>query len=280
MTEDDGSRAWSKELRAEPRRRSGRQTSRWLTEEDGGRAVHGEGQNQGFTAEQPANTRQANPVNDTNPSRPTINLQSLPCPPTVPSFTSTRQDLAHISTSQPFDRSAFTASTEYGVSQYTQGIPITNHSTFSHQPLLTITAPDNALNNHSLPNNSIISQSLLHHTKPTTSYTLSPTINDALKIIPPHQFSFTATTEPNLVQPINPSSKSAKSNPTHKITRTGPKHEPTKSTNDPTRTMAAAMEVQTEKKRRRENEKEKDDDSTVIQHFLTAGPGSQDCRDQ
>jgi hypothetical protein len=40
------------------------------------------------------------------------------------------------------------------------------------------------------------------------------------------------------------------------------------------------MEVQAEKKRRRDNEKEKEEDSTVIQHFLTAGPGSQACRDQ
>jgi hypothetical protein len=40
------------------------------------------------------------------------------------------------------------------------------------------------------------------------------------------------------------------------------------------------MEIQTEKKRRREMEKEKEEHPTVIQHFLTAGPGSQDCRDQ
>jgi 14-3-3 protein epsilon len=50
MAEDDGSRAWSKDLRAEPRRRGGRQTSRWLTEDDGGRSeqdgnhVHGNNQ--------------------------------------------------------------------------------------------------------------------------------------------------------------------------------------------------------------------------------------------
>jgi hypothetical protein len=41
------------------------------------------------------------------------------------------------------------------------------------------------------------------------------------------------------------------------------------------------MEVQTEKKRRREEEKkESDDNSNLTQHFLTAGPGSQACRDQ
>jgi hypothetical protein len=39
MAVDDGSRAWSKEIRAEPRRRGGRQTSRWLMEEGGGRST-------------------------------------------------------------------------------------------------------------------------------------------------------------------------------------------------------------------------------------------------
>jgi hypothetical protein len=41
-----------------------------------------------------------------------------------------------------------------------------------------------------------------------------------------------------------------------------------------------AMEVQSEKKRRRDNENEKEEVPTVTQHFLTAGPGSQACRDQ
>jgi hypothetical protein len=40
------------------------------------------------------------------------------------------------------------------------------------------------------------------------------------------------------------------------------------------------METQTEKKRRRGNEQEKDDDASIVQHFLMAGPDSQDCRDQ
>jgi hypothetical protein len=41
------------------------------------------------------------------------------------------------------------------------------------------------------------------------------------------------------------------------------------------------METQTEKKRRREesNQMEKNDEE-LTQHFLSAGPGSQDCREQ
>jgi hypothetical protein len=41
------------------------------------------------------------------------------------------------------------------------------------------------------------------------------------------------------------------------------------------------MEAQSEKKRRREdkNQSEKNDEE-LTQHFLSAGPGSQDCREQ
>jgi hypothetical protein len=280
MTEDDGSRAWSKELRAEPRRRSGRQTSRWLTEEDGGRVVHREGQTHGFSGEQPSNTCHTNSAETSNSSRPRANLQSLPCPPFVPSFISSRQDLVHIPFSLPIDRPTITASTEFGASQPSHGNVITHQSTISHQPLLTINAPDKHLITHSLP---IINQSLPHHSQPIPSYSLSPIITDALKTIPSNHFSFTATSGPTPKQPINPITNSVKSNPAHKLTRTGPtrtrtKHDPTKP--DPTQNLTAAMEVQTEKKRRRDIEKEKEDDATVIQHFLTAGPGSQDCRDQ
>jgi hypothetical protein len=40
------------------------------------------------------------------------------------------------------------------------------------------------------------------------------------------------------------------------------------------------MEAQIEKKRRRDNEQDSENTSSVTQHFLTAGPGSQACRDQ
>jgi hypothetical protein len=41
------------------------------------------------------------------------------------------------------------------------------------------------------------------------------------------------------------------------------------------------METQSEKKRRRDEEtSDNNDQSQATEHFLTAGPGSQDCRDQ
>jgi hypothetical protein len=47
------------------------------------------------------------------------------------------------------------------------------------------------------------------------------------------------------------------------------------------RPAVADMEIQTEKKRRREEKKCSDkNEEAANQHFLSAGPGSQDCREQ
>jgi hypothetical protein len=283
MTEDDGSRAWSKELRAEPRRRSGRQTSRWLMEEESSRNVQGGGSFHGSNEDQRDPTRPVNPVDSNNSSRQTLNHQLLPCPPHVSSVIPDRQDLAHNFTTHLAAQSSFTASTENVAIQPLPGISAPHQSV--HQPLLALTATDNPLINQSLPNNSPLSQTEPHHIQPTTSYFLSPTLNDALKFIPSNQFSFNASHEPIPKQLSNPLTRSAKNNSTQKLTRTGlartgTKLNPNNHTADPTQNKPVMMEIQQEKKRRRDVEKEKDDDSNVVQHFLTAGPGSQACRDQ
>jgi 14-3-3 protein epsilon len=273
LTEDDGSRGWSKDLRADPRRRNGRQTSRWLTEEDGGRNVHGDGLFHGPNDEQGNPTRQSNAAAVNNSNRPTINFHSLPCPPLVPLASPNSQ-------SQMIISPAFTACVDNNENQCRNEISTMQQLTSVQHPLLSLTAIANPLIHHSLPNNSIINHSLPHQNQPPTSYTLSPIITETLKIIPSQQFSFNATNEPIHKQPLNLTSKPSKNNPTHKLTRTGPKHDLTRPIPDPNQHLSAAMDIQTEKKRRRENEIEKDDDSTVVQHFLTAGPGSQACRDQ
>ncbi|GAU42644.1 hypothetical protein TSUD_398490 [Trifolium subterraneum] len=43
MEQDDGTREWTEDIRAEPRRQGGRTVSKWLREEKGGREVHGGG---------------------------------------------------------------------------------------------------------------------------------------------------------------------------------------------------------------------------------------------
>jgi hypothetical protein len=254
------------------------ETSRWLTEEDGGRNVHGDGLSHGPNDEQGNPTRQFNAAAVNNSNRPTINIQSLPCPPLVPLASPNRQG-------QMIASPAFTARVENNGNRHSDEISITQQLTSVQQPLLSLTALDNPLIHQSLPNNSIINHSLPHQNQPPTSYTLSPIITETLKIIPSQQFSFNATNEPIHKQPLNLTSKPSKNNPTHKLTRTGPtrteaKLDPNRPTPDPTQQLSVSMEVQTEKKRRRDDGKEKEEVPTVIQHFLTAGPGSQDCRDQ
>ncbi|MCH94705.1 hypothetical protein A2U01_0015670, partial [Trifolium medium] len=77
MERDDGVRAWSKELRAEPRRRRGRPTSRWLNEEGGEKANSG-GMNVAgvaFNARGPT-TDPVNPVNIDQSMQQENNLQN------------------------------------------------------------------------------------------------------------------------------------------------------------------------------------------------------------
>ncbi|GAU31214.1 hypothetical protein TSUD_210710 [Trifolium subterraneum] len=57
MENDDGTRAWSNDLRIEPRRRHGRPMSRWLKEEGGGRGgINGGGRR---TGDGEANSRES-----------------------------------------------------------------------------------------------------------------------------------------------------------------------------------------------------------------------------
>ncbi|WJX92919.1 hypothetical protein P8452_74499 [Trifolium repens] len=66
-------------------------------------------------------------------------------------------------------------------------------------------------------------------------------------------------------------------NPSNSLTRTDP--DPTMP--NPTRDSAMDMETNTERKRRREEKTQADNNDEVsTQHFLSAGPGSQDCREQ
>ncbi|MCI62956.1 hypothetical protein A2U01_0084213, partial [Trifolium medium] len=53
MEEDDGTREWSAEIRAEPRRQGGRFVSRWLKEDRGGRTEQSGGDAAGQSNTQP-----------------------------------------------------------------------------------------------------------------------------------------------------------------------------------------------------------------------------------
>jgi hypothetical protein len=277
MVDDDGSRAWSKELRAEPRRRGGRQTSKWLLDDEGGRSAVQVDSPSSVTGDEQRDPTVSNiPLFSPNHNRQGINSQSLVCSPHVPTASTNKHDLAHLIINQPIIGPIITAHTETLTNQQSSiNQEIVQPSTIIPQPPQSINTQDKTLMDHSLPNN----------TKQSTSFIFSSILTDTLKQKPNHQFSFTASNSSNINQAINPINRTIKINPTQKLnrttlTRTGtkpvpPKHVPTLHQNSP-----VSMEVQTEKKRRRDEEKESIDNSAATQHFLMAGPGSQACQDQ
>jgi 14-3-3 protein epsilon len=277
MVDDDGSRAWSKELRAEPRRRGGRQTSKWLLDDEGGRSAVQVDSPSSVTGDEQRDPTVSNiPLFSPNHNRQGINSQSLVCSPHVPTASTNKHDLAHLIINQPIIGPIITAHTETLTNQQSSiNQEIVQPSTIIPQPPQSINTQDKTLMDHSLPNN----------TKPSTSLIFSSILTDTLKQKPNHQFSFTASNSSNINQAINPINRTIKINPTQKLnrttlTRTGTKPVPPKPVPTLHQNSPVSMEVQTEKKRRRDEEKESIDNSAATQHFLMAGPGSQACQDQ
>jgi hypothetical protein len=148
-----------------------------------------------------------------------------------------------------------------------------------------ISQPSQQTNSFIDIDNSLNDQSTITHNHPVTSLTFSPILTETLNQNSPHQFIFNSSTGPHLKQQINPPTRLIKHNPHHKPTRTenartGFNPDPTKHVPNPDQSLPDTMETQTEKKRRREEEEKTSETSTETQHFLTAGPGSQACRDQ
>jgi hypothetical protein len=150
--------------------------------------------------------------------------------------------------------------------------------TSKHKRPITINNPATETNNsQSFPNQSLtfssqpvikaptkITQSSKKNTRgPNHNLSARPKINSTL--------TRTNLPNPNITQ-IKPDIKKPKLN------RAEP--DPTQTTNDPGCNQEMEdMEVQGEKKRRREDDKNQVNNEET-EHFLTAGPSSQDCRDQ
>jgi hypothetical protein len=312
MEQDDGSRGWTADIRAEPRRQGGRLHSRWLREERGGREELGGGarearsnfpessQGSGPTRADVAGLVQSNFIpyttcqqhvgrqvfNNFNDSGPTPQNQTVPLPIiTTPSFSKTlttqiaplKQKPSQITlNSQPFIQPVVTT-------------PIIKAADIKFNPLTHIYSP--SLNNNDIPK--ILSQTL--------------TVSNNNKSLPNHSMIFnsqpsqqgpphaTPTNHKNPRGPAkhNPATRTNKSaQPEPSVTQPRPDKKP-KSSNpvfDPNQNPipgtlsqkdAQDMEIQGEKKRRREEEVSSvGKNSEGIDHFLTAGPGRQDCRDQ
>ncbi|PNY14983.1 hypothetical protein L195_g011673 [Trifolium pratense] len=301
MESDDGVRGWSNELRTEPRRRSGRPTSRWLKDEGGSNGVQDGRRNP--AAEFGTGEYAVDPTSTNNqPNHSNNNLHfSLSVAATPPS--NDRQSPTAAVTLHPLLQTNI-QDPQSSIRPAAQLLPtncnyqpssqnVTNSLTIN--PIVQPSLSNNNLPHNTSPANNTSSRQLLaNNTLAATSLNLSPLITDAINHNP--TFSFQSSPMAHLSQINKPMNRTIKSSLTLKLNpptspnpnRTAPKNTPTepkKNPDGPNPTLiqnpTEAMETQTEKKRRREeNNKEIEGNFGTIQHFLSAGPGSQACREQ
>jgi hypothetical protein len=310
MEQDDGVREWSAEIRAEPRRQGGRLVSRWLREEKGGRPEVGgsavprqtipvmENTDVASTGADMASSNLNNSQNSQNPIHSPIMTPINARDHTLNPFIKSQNESSSLITPGPTkNHTAFipTSETEQ---------PLISAKNMTFTPLLTATNGKTVFPFHQSPmktNNSPI----------ITNESLPITINMSKTetIIPPslnHQIiafnSQPITRDPQQTkQPTHKNPRAhkiqiyrpnIKSNPDPKLAqpRPGKKPKPSENFPNPTQNLIgtvitqenlADLDVQGEKKRRRDDEtSDNAENLQETEHFLTAGPGSQACRDQ
>jgi hypothetical protein len=299
MEEDNGVREWSSELRADSRKQGGKFTSRWLRDERGSHdgagssdtAVQSEPSlgNPGRRTTQadvasiavPTHSNSANPLHSAIITRQD---QLLPIN-TNPNLTRLQSLTNHNASANQFKvHPTFQSLLAQFSTDPTPSIMTADSLNVSaphkNVPPVTIINPP-IPNNHtvtetqqplSLPNQAIIfnSQPAIKSLSATVT---EPTINSLHKTPGPLTIKYPSKNNivPKPTRSIQP--KKPKNNPSKK--------NPTWNSPDSEKTQADLedMELQCDKKRRRE-----EDNSLIAtknpQPFLTAGPGSQACRDQ
>ncbi|XP_045788287.1 uncharacterized protein LOC123883507 [Trifolium pratense] len=269
MENDDGIREWSNELRAEPRRRGGRPTSRWLKEEGSSSGASGGRRKPGTEFSDGRNT-----VDPSHPSSQSMHANTdHQNAIIVPSVSANGNVIIPEINAQPSIQSDITVPLQSNVIT-PRSLP--NHnlpqpSLLNNQPpLQNLSIPDNIINAQLLPNNNL--------TVPPLSFT--PKITDAIN----KSLSFTSPAMAHLDKLDTKVNRAIQLKLNHKPNRTQSNLNRTSLTNNPNeqnpsmnRNNTEAMEIQLEKKRRREEDKKETESN---QHFLSAGPGSQACRDQ
>jgi hypothetical protein len=302
MEQDDGRREWSADIRAEPRRQGGRLGSRWLREEGGGREetnVTGGGDREERTNlptnDQAGGPLVANVAAHGSASSAAINhqlimskQQQLLPNQNIPSKT---VNALAVTTSQIPLNSTFN---HIGQSSQQLSNLFTNKASASHIPIINL--PDITLNplySQSVDNQQTLS--LTYQTETETNKHQSLPNQCLVFSSQPDPSNLTLTNNKKTRGPMKPN----KINRTTIVTQPDPKPyqprpdkkpKPTNPENNPTQNPKPknltqeeheAMEVQGEKKRRRDDAVSiNKDNSDVSMHFLTAGPGSQACRDQ
>jgi hypothetical protein len=293
MEEDNGVRDWTPEIRAETRRQGGRLNSRWLREEKGGREeVVG-----GSRAAQPhiptAGTNREHV--DADVASNGIILHSINVNPSQPPIT-TRQhhSLAIIdnqthtipTTNQNASGTKIQINSSFQslLARFNQDIPITINSADNiNSPLPTINIPSSPISDLSLvtaqPETEIHKSKLLPNqaftftsqpninSQPITNQKISkilhgPSLNPFDPVSTPKP-----VTDPKLTRP-----KKTKTNPK--------KFNPTQNSSKPESSQEEQEDMVTQSDKKRRREVDFTNNSATPEHFLTAGPGSQACRDQ
>jgi hypothetical protein len=299
MEQDDGVRNWSAEIRADTRKQGGRLSSRWLREEKYGRSETG-----GSSAAGQANptvrtsggnssnaeladhhtSHNSQPANYLPIMSPINNLANTNYQPTT-SQTVTNAIIIPNSTvsNTTFNTSSLQSITHPLTLQNASNIPLL---TTNQIPSLFQDNQSSIIKNQSFPitlnqpkNTTLIPQSLTHNmsfTSPPITRAQPHTKQPSQKITRVHKTVSNRTGNKPDQNPIQPRPEKKPKSYEIFTTPTLNPAGPTTHQHDP-----VDHEAQCEKKRRREEENS--EKSEVLQendHFLTAGPGSQDCRDQ
>jgi hypothetical protein len=300
MEHDDGSREWSAEIRAENRRQGGKLTSRWLREEGGGPSIaHGGegGVQRNAAGNTPVDFQNADvesnlPItihNRPNPIIPEIIAQhenSLPINEVSASHTHLSPTNINGNDYQIIPTSNFPMQTAPPIN--TPSPSILAHTNTPQRILFTNIQPS-ITNNQCTPlsltqpatnppgTQSLTAQILSFSSQPLT---LAPLQSKAPNTHTTSRVSYTKSMQnrSNLATRPNPNRIKPSKKPLKPIIHSNPTHaQPEPST---TQLLLDNTDSQTEKKRRREEVVDDTKQSEENQHFLTAGPGSQACRDQ
>jgi hypothetical protein len=308
MEVDDGKREWSNELRADSRKVAGRPKSRWLVEERGGGPTswgRGDGANNGPRQSAGESSMQGpNKINVPNESVNSIiianqNSQNIPiktCPNPVGQLSNTKepQSLPNntLNVSIPIVTGGTTSVIKPAVNQHLfPPIATFNASAKStYQPSTSTTKHVRPATSHVKRVSSSV-QSLANHFQTLSQplHVSQPIMTPIIFTDPTHKNKYSL---PNHTMPTQPSCRklidhelpSMQAIPAPQIPIVTPENNvsvpfPVTVTDDSE--GVENMEVQVERKRRREEEIKKcSTNGDINQHFLSAGPGSQDCREQ
>jgi 14-3-3 protein epsilon len=299
MEQDDGRREWSAEIRVDTRRQGGRLVSRWLREEKGSRDEHGRGEtaarahhptsqhNADLAGDDVAQSHRSVPnqpitISSQNHSLPNLNARTTKSKPSSSNYSIPSNSFPNELTVQSSAITPKTAPPTALNAADSQFIPAPTINDFLAN-IITQPVTINALPTHNHAANNLAAQSLIHHTLTFNSQPITkdpPKPNQKLKKKQPERNTSSLLTRPTQLSLPSPQNIQPRPEKKTKIVGLNPTHSLQKLNVE--LDTQEVLEVPGEKKRRREEEETASATVTkgTNEHFLTAGPGSQACRDQ